>query len=650
MKSIYFLFILILFVNLQAKSASSEDYLFRISKEEMDAKGLGKLSDIFFLVNGFDFATIDGYNHSIGYNVGDTYQTQNYSVFINENEIRFNDFEEININTIPINYTSINEIIIKNDPLILGNFQIHIFTKENIEKLSISGKFDVGNETGDPGPYKYTKYYSPNVDRVGFYNESNVALKLHNLELNCSFIDEEITYTDFAIRKRIHGMTSEGYGSVERNSIFASCGYLLKNNNLKLSFFQNKNEHEFLFFAPLGREVPINNTSYQTTFSFENLVSKNICGNVTYYEHLIETIKNPENISIDLLEKNWNGSVDLNNKNNRFQIRNRLKFEMNKLSFFKNENQIEENIFGISSNIKKIWSNCYETSIAVNLIKNEKEWHQKFQLLNEMKFKKNYFARLSFTYEHFDSKYKKNAWNYLIDDGELFEEKRIEIIDDTESRKSKIFNSSLELRKNYRSGFCRFQCKFSKQKNILFTEQDFALQKNYACFSDDLKITDNNEGILSEVSIEIEKKSFYKWNQNFYARYIYLIESNELFKNKFKERPQLTINYSVLYSYYNDFVIHNQIRWEAETEWNEYRRISGMTIEGKNILPVILEHKINDKFIWNSVITKKFWKKQIFSSLIIRNVLNNKINYHPIGASFDLTFFIKISYKFDIIN
>jgi len=44
----------------------------------------------------------------------------------------------------------------------------------------------------------------------------------------------------------------------------------------------------------------------------------------------------------------------------------------------------------------------------------------------------------------------------------------------------------------------------------------------------------------------------------------------------------------------------------------------------------------------NVAITKGFWKNRILLSVLIENLLNERIQYHPVGSTTDLTFYLKL--------
>ena len=81
-------------------------------------------------------------------------------------------FDMNNLNLLPVALDFVDSVEIVSLPRIHnGEFTnrglIHIHTRRPTNGFFFRGSVIGGNETGDPGPYRYTGYYSPNVDAIG---------------------------------------------------------------------------------------------------------------------------------------------------------------------------------------------------------------------------------------------------------------------------------------------------------------------------------------------------------------------------------------------------------------------------------------------------------------------------------------------------
>ena len=105
-----------------------------------------------------------------------------------------NNHNNVNINMLPLNITQIDSVEIISVPQIYNGIftdygLIHIHTKSISNGKSMTFFQSAGNETGDPGPYVYTKYKSPKKyfwrfnSNFSFFNIflTSIFLVRHNL-------------------------------------------------------------------------------------------------------------------------------------------------------------------------------------------------------------------------------------------------------------------------------------------------------------------------------------------------------------------------------------------------------------------------------------------------------------------------------------
>ena len=112
---------------------------------------------------------------------------------------------------LPINITQIDSVEIFTVPqLHQGIFTdyglIHIHTKNISQGKSLTLSQSAGNEIGDPGPYRYTKFDSPNVEKVGLGSTVTVDFNNNNriFSFGINYMGHGIN--DWATTKRNHSI------------------------------------------------------------------------------------------------------------------------------------------------------------------------------------------------------------------------------------------------------------------------------------------------------------------------------------------------------------------------------------------------------------------------------------------------------------
>jgi len=183
-----------------------------INKKSIESQGNYRLGDILRLSESVGFSTNDGYAYNYSFGALNDYQHQDYAIFIDNHKVGFGFLGNKNINALPINLNSIDSVIIINSPKVyLGNFEnngiIHFFTNKNKkQKFYIYNSAIVGNESQDSGPFRYTKFKSPNVDKIGYDYSGTLGLNYKNHNLLSTFHYRQNIYTDWSIKKRINNL------------------------------------------------------------------------------------------------------------------------------------------------------------------------------------------------------------------------------------------------------------------------------------------------------------------------------------------------------------------------------------------------------------------------------------------------------------
>ncbi|HQJ47484.1 MAG TPA: hypothetical protein PK195_12600, partial [Ignavibacteriaceae bacterium] len=174
------------------------------------------LSDIYAILPQIDLYTLDGYRHTLLMNNILKNKPSDVLILINGVKTNFGFLDKVNLSQFPVNHELIDSIIVKYYPSnYSGEYSsgvlIDIITKTPPEDISLLFNYSTGNEVGDPGPYRYTKYFSDNVDQFGptFSFTSSYGTKDFNLIFN--FIDQVSPATDPAILKRTTNFNFQNY-------------------------------------------------------------------------------------------------------------------------------------------------------------------------------------------------------------------------------------------------------------------------------------------------------------------------------------------------------------------------------------------------------------------------------------------------------
>ncbi|MCH7639240.1 MAG: hypothetical protein IH855_07235, partial [Bacteroidetes bacterium] len=184
-----------------------------ITQAEIEASGAVYYADVLQNFEQLRMATVNGYawlpTQAGGIPSGGT----GFTLLVDDVLVPSGFFGEVDIDQLAVPITEIETITLCPAPgVTAGRFRdhgtIHIATVGESSGLSTLGTFQVGNETGDPGPYVFTDRATSNVARSGLDVEG--ALHYGGIEATLRAEGRSLQFplTDPAIRPRIDRVTT----------------------------------------------------------------------------------------------------------------------------------------------------------------------------------------------------------------------------------------------------------------------------------------------------------------------------------------------------------------------------------------------------------------------------------------------------------
>ncbi len=255
------------------QSVSADELV--ITKDDLELFSVRRLADIFTILPQLDIYSIDGYRHYLmdGTLFDNTPKT--IIVLINGVRTNFNTLGYVNLNQFPIDMELVEEIRIKKKPSVYhGEYSsgiiIDIITRKLDEDISLLFTRSTGNEIGDPGPYSFTEYASPNVDEVGPNTFLTSSYGSESFSTALGFFSQVAPSTDQAILKRTNDFLLQNY-IVNYSALFGfgslKSGY--GNHNLFSAFTQSGQPFvgtiygaDLIFLDELSFELPFQSNNF----------------------------------------------------------------------------------------------------------------------------------------------------------------------------------------------------------------------------------------------------------------------------------------------------------------------------------------------------------------------------------------------------
>ena len=272
-----------------------------LTAEDLNMAGVLRLSDILELADDWTGSSTEGYHWDIA-PLGTSWEASpEWSLFIDGQLISLRALNRQSLNTLPIALSEICEIRLNATPVLVdgvlahgGAVQITMCKPPN--GLSLRGQVGAGNETGDPGPYKYTDLGGSNVDRTGPTAEGVLSVSSGNWHYRGMVAADEHHLTDPRIRPRVLQLYR---GEKDARIIYRAFGFDGSSSHFTVNAATSRTE-DLLFTPVMGREIPVDRqTTFVTMSSSRKLLGYSISGISTSFT----TRENPESIITDFVQQ-----------------------------------------------------------------------------------------------------------------------------------------------------------------------------------------------------------------------------------------------------------------------------------------------------------------------------------------------------------
>ena len=633
---LFFIFLLKLYGFAQIKSYNV------ITRDELKYISVIKLSDIFQLMPQLNLYSTDGYRFRPNPGRDLTNSKNDMHIFINGTKVFHGLSEVFNINHLPIHPEQIDSIIILNGSLFYKNEYLQgiildFILKENKNDYSFYFTHSSGNEIGDPGPYIYTEYASENVDQVGPNTQAFFGYRSGDYSLNINYLDRVFPATDSKILARVPKFVFENYQiRFFGASLDFSTKSLLGNHYVFTSFTKTGQAvtgfvygSDLIFMENISREIPVETSAFSLSTGNKVELSENSSLNLDLNTG-INSFLNSKYMPLpefDNLEKWFNSKILFNHSFEKLNLRAGMQYLFNDIKDRTSSFQVTHNLFSLNSEatfslIKNFYQNI---SVNADLYSN--------QSLYRLQFYNHYdFEQSSLSIKLFTGTKTNTFSNILIpletelpfDFFYLPKFHQVEIGYQYKPKQDCIINIEAAIERETHLHIRLGSFRHLNMVNILL--QDMVYEEKGL----NLTKADLNISIEDKLSKTISHRFFYNIQKVF--SYDYLVTEF------YRRIPSYRFNYSISFFPSNDLTLSANVNYQGETEWFEYKQINANT---NPIKEPIYTNKLRSSVLLNVTVTKTFWKDRIRINTSIYNLLNNEIQYHPLGGVMRLIFYLK---------
>ena len=651
-QKLLFLFLSLIF-SISILNSSDTHFSQIITKDDIESSGIVRISEILLLIDDARIISHEGFTWKASISGLSSYQNQSWLIKIDDILYNRNIFDVNNLNMLPITIRDILYVEIYNVPSLsnsdfVENGLIHFHTDRSIEdKNKYTGYAVIGSETRDGGPYNTViNHSSPNVDKTGPVLSIRSKINVKDFQIIASFIGHSHCFSDSKLRKRNEYSITDGetWAGIKRISPLLTIVKKSESSKHELSASFSYSDKYPFYLESLGREIP-------TYCTFSNIGYKNEA-NIGSTRKIISSIQ----YSFDQLKKypniyNFDFDWNMHVITSTFEIEQQsiidrigITAEYDKLD---TDYQLEKDkyfLFKLYCSSKYIVSDKLEFDTNFMIVTDKKKYAPKASFSQIYSINNNKILSL-ISYASNLSEENPNLLYWTQNGYDLLEKYGFDYTFDNIIRSESKLTYDLVFKSDHNKYLdVILSGKFRSFKNLTFEEQSFIFNNETYSFDSQTDVISGIDGNVIGISLRLKQSFNNSFNHKFFVSHQKAIKNDDLFVSNWQKIPENKFSYQCDLTLFSDLKIGFLFNYFSKTNWNDYALIEDESyyIGSQEISYTSTLKEIRTA---NIKIQKKFLNKKMTGSLILQNLFNENYFYHPIGASFDLAYFIQISFE-----
>jgi len=629
-----------------------------VSNQQLISSGINRLSGIYTLMSDWDAFTIDGYRWYASANGLSTLQSQNWILMLDGQTMDIGFFHLKNINILPLTNNHIDSVETINHPeLFAGEFTadglINVRTINPKNGLSVSGRYSAGNETGDPGPYFFTGHPSGNVEEDGPNLSASIQYGSNDIWSRLFFYTEAYSATDTAIRKRNPQLGWQDFkGRRFSPSLQVGFNALNGTHNLFLGYSTSEiqpfhprtyTSNDLVFINPAVKDYPVQMVFKHAGINGSFDLSSNSCLNYSIKASSNKLYGTKSELDDFVhLQSNYYSNLEYSNSGQvKFffgtgfdytEMSASYSSEKRGISLFKTFGGID---FSLLENL------ISHAGTEILFTKNKTAFkgylNSRLQQTNNLCFDLNLSVIQTLPEE------KNDLWHWIENGYDVLE--RLNVDYSFEGERKKALKFTTDLNSNYKfNPSLNFNVGliYRNFSNCFIEEVTAIYNPDSSVFNSFVIANTNSLGSVAGFSIGINNKILSSLAQALNYRFLTSASGDSSFKNEWETIPAHKLSYALTFNPFESFSLWANLTFLSSVSWSYFPKLEELS-------GGFYKSKLNERFILDFSVGKWFWNNRLRFNLLFKNMLNNELQYHPLGAKFNLSVFFSAEIVFNSI-
>ncbi len=608
--------------------------------------GARRLGDILTLIDDWDVSGVDGFTWQASPRGLSSLERPDWKVMIDGQLFDLDLVGVRSLDRLPVTLGQIDSVEVISAPAMVdGVFSdgglIRIHARKPRDGVSVRASLASANETGDPGPYRFTDLATPNIDRIGTGVAGSVGFagKPGYLALGARW--QEHFVTDPPVRQRNFGITVADYPFITQGAL--SLEAALTGSGGRHAIYLGRSWTRDYFFLPqLGREVPVESPFNQASIdgSFGLTPDTRLRYRAAYSSNALDRHDNALDLDFDWELRRWRAGLEA--VRHRPGLRAALGFTLEGASAETGYALADGRLTLIRAHgaVSYRLAESVNQTFAVQLTGGEGDFGLRAALTHLWSPHAGQTIEATMAWVERLPAEDGRVWLWLQRGYGFLSDAGVEVTRDGELETARGLIGDLRWRVPLADGLSlRLGTYVRVSSRLALDQQPFQFDSASQTFAGPVRLRIDQHGELggAELAVEWSRRSL---QVRTYYRYQDVLGGSGAYREAWRTVPRQRLRVSALYTPWPTLGLWAAMRYRTSTRWADYR-LSAQQSGGR------YSGKLDDALVLDLAVQKWLWKRRLRGHLLFQNVFNNAAPDHPIGAAYGLSFAVQGELQLD---
>jgi hypothetical protein len=623
-----------------ASAPATDPFLQIITARQIQEAGLVRVGELPLLFEGWDEVTLDGFDgHLVAASLS-PHPGDGWLVFIDGQEVSTRLFDSQALNRLPVALHDIARVEITRRPGLFGGRYvdsglIHIQTWQPREGRSVRGSLWTGNESGDPGPYRYLGSTAIDVEQLGPDLDATVDIAGRRDWLRLSASISNHKPRDAANDRRLQTIMTV-LPEIRRVSGLVRSHQ--ERGLLTYDFTAGLSEVADLFyFRPLGLEVPTNARFSWLSVSEELPVTDRfqVRMRTAYERSEMGHHANLRDVDFDWHIDRLSGSVELAHAGRSTELIAGLGYDRETARTgyrLRQRFNQQARIYGL---MRRSVADRILTELSLQAEREGNQTALRGALVTRGRVFAGHYLSAIFSWSEQFFSADHALWYWIRQGYGILDDLGVGYSFSGEPDRSQRVTADLGWSASLPGGELAARLMVRGFTDLTMEDQLLAFNQADQLFSGPVQLQPGVAGEIASADLSWTTRPARAWRQRIHLTHRAGVYGDRLFKDAWMRLPEWTATGSWTWSPVPAFSLNARLTYRSPTSWPDYETAD---IESGG------RYSQHVPSFWSlDVAARKWlWDQRLRASLVARNLFDRRVGYHPIGATFDLSLLVRL--------